>query len=66
VKEDYPGDEVQEYEYLGRKKINETKVEDSFRFQVKEKNETFTVTVRVNHDVTNNKLSNITVESQKQ
>jgi Protein of unknown function (DUF3889) len=66
VKEDYPGEEIREYEYLGRKKINETKVEDSFRFQVQEKNEKWFVSVKVTHDISNNKVLNITVESKKQ
>lgn len=63
---DYPGDPVRDYEYLGRKKLSENTVEDSFRFQVEEKNEKFFVTVKVKHNLTNNKLQTITVESQKQ
>lgn len=66
VKEDYPGDEIREYQYLGRKSISETKVEDSFSFQVQEKNQKFIVTVKVTHDIKTNKLHTITVDSKKQ
>jgi len=66
VKEDYPGDEVKEYQYMGRKKISETKVEDSFRFQVTENNQNVMVNVQITHDVRNNKLLTITVVPQKQ
>lgn len=37
IKEDFPGEPVRDYEYLGRKKINDMKVEDGFRFKVQEK-----------------------------
>ncbi|OLS33615.1 DUF3889 domain-containing protein [Bacillus sp. MRMR6] len=66
VKEDYPGDAITEYEYLGRKKVNETSVEDSFRFQVQENNIKYLVTIKVNHNIANNKLLTITVDSKKQ
>ncbi|MCL6573778.1 MAG: YqzG/YhdC family protein [Bacillus sp. (in: Bacteria)] len=64
VQADFPGEPIKDYEYLGRKKINETKVEDSFRFKVQENNKNLLVTVKVNHDITNKKLLNLTVESQ--
>ncbi|PLS03049.1 DUF3889 domain-containing protein [Neobacillus cucumis] len=66
VKADFPNDPVRDYEYLGRKKIDNTKVEDGFRFKVQENNQLFFVTIRVNHDLTNNKLLSLTVEAQKQ
>ena len=66
VQADFPGDPIKDYEYLGRKKIDATKVEDGFRFKVQEKNQNFFVIVMVSHDATNNKILNITVESQKQ
>jgi hypothetical protein len=64
VQADFPGDPIRDYEYLGRKKISGTKVEDGFRFKVRENNKNFLVTVRVSHDLTNKKLLNLTVESQ--
>ena len=63
---DYPGDEVRDYKYLGRKQINDTTVEDSFRFQVQEDNKKVDVIVRVNHDLSNNKTLTITLVPQKQ
>ncbi|WP_040204360.1 DUF3889 domain-containing protein [Neobacillus jeddahensis] len=66
VKTDFPGDPVRDYRYLGRKNLSKSTVEDSFRFKVQEKNQTFNVTVRINHDTKNKKLLHLTVESQKQ
>nr|WP_263328460.1 YqzG/YhdC family protein [Neobacillus sp. Marseille-Q6967] len=66
VKADYPGEEVREYQYLGRKKASETTAEDSFRFEVKENTQTVVVVVKVIHNITNNKLVTVTVEPQKQ
>jgi len=65
VAADYPGQNIQEYEYLGRRKINNTSVMDSFRFQVQENNQKFYVTVMVSHDLQNKKLINLTVQSQR-
>ncbi|WP_251552182.1 DUF3889 domain-containing protein [Neobacillus muris] len=65
VKADYPASQVQDYEYLGRKKLGGTNVVDSFRFQVQDKNQKFYVIVKVRHDLTNQKLINLTVETQK-
>ena len=64
VQADFPSDPIRDYEYLGRKKINDKIVEDGFRFKVQENNKNFFVTVRVNHDIKNKKLVNLTVESQ--
>ncbi|MEH7336518.1 DUF3889 domain-containing protein [Neobacillus drentensis] len=66
VQADFPGAPIKDYEYLGRKKIDTTKVEDGFRFKVQENNQNFFVIVRVSHDATNNKVLNINVENQKQ
>lgn len=66
VREDFPGQPIRDYEYLGRKKMDDMKVEDSFRFKVQDNNQNFFVTIRVNHDVRTKKLLNLTVESQKQ
>lgn len=66
VQADFPGAPIRDYEYLGRKKIDQTKVEDGFKFKVQEKNQNFFVIVRVTHDATNNKVLNIMVETQKQ
>jgi hypothetical protein len=66
VQADFPGAPIREYEYLGRKNIDTSKAEDGFRFKVQENNQNFFVIIKVNHDLTNKKLINLTVESQKQ
>lgn len=66
VKEDFPGDEVKEYKYLGRKKISETDVMDSFEFQVTERGKPVTVVVNISHNLANNKLLSLTVEMKPQ
>lgn len=66
VTADYPGEPVTEYEYLGREKLNETDVQDSFKFKVKEEGKPVNVVVKVKHSIKNNKLLNLTVEEVKQ
>jgi hypothetical protein len=65
VKADYPGEQLTEYQYLGREKLNETDVQDSFKFQVKENGNTKTVQVKIKHSIKNNKLLTLTVEEVK-
>ncbi|WP_156422687.1 DUF3889 domain-containing protein [Bacillus sp. FJAT-29937] len=65
VKEDYPGEEVIEFQYAGRKQISETDVVDSFVFEVKENNQLKKVTVNISHSLKNNKLLQLTVDEQK-
>jgi len=65
VKEDYPGQDVTDYKYMGREKLSETDVTDSFHFQVKEKNTPLTVVVKIGHSLKNKKLLNLTVEEKK-
>jgi hypothetical protein len=65
VKGDYPGEEVTEYEYLGREKLNETDVQDSFKFKVMENGKPINVVVKVKHSIKNNKLLDLTVEEVK-
>ncbi|EIJ82008.1 hypothetical protein PB1_03685 [Bacillus methanolicus PB1] len=66
VKEDFPEDEVKEYTYLGRKKISETDVMDSFKFKVTEKGKPITVVVYITHSLANKKLLSLTVEMKPQ
>jgi hypothetical protein len=65
VKTDYTGDAVTEYEYLGREKLSETDVQDSFKFKVKEDGKEVNVVVKVKHSVQNNKLLTLSVEEMK-
>jgi hypothetical protein len=63
---DFPGAPVTEYEFLGREKVNETDVQDSFKFQLKENGKPVTLIIRVKHSIKNNKLLSLTVEEAKQ
>lgn len=65
VKADYPGDPVTDYQYIGREKLSETEVQDSFKFQVKENEKPINVLVKVKHSIQNNKLLSLTVEEVK-
>ncbi|KAF0822042.1 DUF3889 domain-containing protein [Cytobacillus firmus] len=66
VKEDYPGEEVVDYQYGGRKKISETEVTDTFTFTVKENGKPVTVLVNVTHNLKDNKVVSLTVERKEQ
>lgn len=66
VKEDFPGDEVIDYQYKGREKVTDTDVMDSFSFQVKENNKPITVIVKITHNLNNKRLLNLTVEEMKE
>lgn len=65
VKEDYPGEEVIEYKYGGRRKMSENEVLDTFVFIVKENGQDVTVLVKVTHLLNDNKFVSLTVEEQK-
>lgn len=65
VQADYPGDEVTDYEYLGRKTLENGQVEDSFLFLISDKGSEFNVTVKIKHNLSNDKLLNLTVEESK-
>ncbi|RBP92401.1 uncharacterized protein DUF3889 [Cytobacillus firmus] len=66
VKEDYPGEEVVDYQYGGRKKVTETDVTDTFTFTVKEDGKPVTVLVRVTHNLKDNKAVSLSVERKTQ
>ncbi|WP_430493916.1 DUF3889 domain-containing protein [Rossellomorea marisflavi] len=61
VKEDYPGQAVKDYHYLGRKQLTSEKVFDTFEFTVQENNRDKRVLIIVVHDLANEKTLNITV-----
>lgn len=65
VTEDYPGQEVVEYKYEGRKQAAENKVMDSFRFEIMENGKKKFVTVRVTHDTKTGKALTITLEESE-
>ncbi|ASV66375.1 DUF3889 domain-containing protein [Cytobacillus sp. FSL W7-1323] len=65
VKEDYPEEEVVDYQYAGRRMISENEVIDTFIFQVKEDGKDLTVLVKVTHRLDDSKFLNLTVEEQE-
>ncbi|WP_028393314.1 DUF3889 domain-containing protein [Bacillus cihuensis] len=65
VQENYPAEEVTDYEYKGRKQLEKDVVEDDFLFLVAEGGKEFNVLVKIKHSLANNKLLNLTVEESK-
>lgn len=65
VKEDFPDEEVVEYQYTGRQKVSPTDVTDSFTFQVNENGKPVTLTVKVTHSLDNKRTLSLTVEEKK-
>lgn len=66
VKEDYPGQDVVEYQYLGRRKADETKVIDTFRFEVMKNDKPLFVHIRIIHDLKDTKHLSLTLEEKEQ
>lgn len=66
VKEDYPGQDVVDYQYLGRRKANETKVIDTFRFEVMKNDKPLFVHIRVIHDLKDKKSLSLMLEEKEQ
>ncbi|MED3575134.1 DUF3889 domain-containing protein [Cytobacillus praedii] len=65
VKEDFPGEEVVEYQYTGRQKASAADVIDSFTFQVNENGKPVTIIVKVTHSPDNNRTLRLTVEEKR-
>ena len=66
IKEDFPGEEVRDYQYMGRKQLSDSQVVDSFQFKVTADGKPLLATVLITHDVKNNRLLNLTVTEQPQ
>lgn len=64
IKEDYPDHKVVEYEYLGREKVSDQEVKDSFKFEVMQNNRPTFVIVTIQHSLANNRLIQLTVKEQ--
>lgn len=64
VQADYPGDDVTDYEYKGRKKLANNQVEDDFVFLVVENGKEFNVIVSIQHSLNNKKLLSLKVTEQ--
>ncbi|WP_316572439.1 DUF3889 domain-containing protein [Neobacillus sp. YIM B06451] len=65
INADFPGDPIRDYEYLGRTKVKEWDVADTFRFKVEEKGKTFFVRVTITHSLTAKKLLSLKVEPER-
>ncbi|MGE7876578.1 DUF3889 domain-containing protein [Peribacillus muralis] len=65
VQADYPGNEVTDYEYKGRKTVAKNFVEDDFKFLVASNGVEFNVIVTVQHDLRNKKLLSLKVAEPK-
>ena len=66
IKEDFPGEAVQDYQYMGRKQLSDGQVVDSFQFKVTDNGKPVIASVHITHDLKNNKLLNLTVTEQAQ
>lgn len=64
VREDYPGQDIVEYEYVGRDKKQNQEVSDTFRFEVLVDGKKTFVDVVVTHSLKNNKLLSLTVKQE--
>ncbi|RDI47932.1 DUF3889 domain-containing protein [Falsibacillus pallidus] len=61
VIEDYPSEELKDYEYKGRTPAGDDQVADYFKFTVSENGKTSYILVRVTHSLKNEKLVGLTV-----
>jgi hypothetical protein len=66
IKEDFPGEPVQDYHYVGRKQKSEEEVVDSFQFKVTVDGKPILATVQITHNPKNNKLLSLTVTEEPQ
>lgn len=66
IKEDFPGEAVQDYKYMGRKQVNDRQVLDSFQYKVSVDGKPVLVTVQITHDLKSNRLLSLTVTEQMQ
>jgi hypothetical protein len=66
IKEEYPGEAVQDYKYKGRKQIDDRQVLDSFQYKVSVDGKPVIMTVQVAHDLKNERLLSLTVTEQHQ
>jgi hypothetical protein len=66
IKEDFPGEEVMDYKYMGRKQIDDRQVLDSFQFKVNVSGKPAFMNVQITHDLKKNRLLNLSVAEQPQ
>lgn len=66
IQEDFPGEPVQDYKYMGRKQIDDRQVLDSFQYKVSIHGKPVIMTVQVTHDLQNDRLLSLTFIDQPQ
>lgn len=66
IKEDFPGEAVQDYKYMGRKQIDDRQVLDSFQYKVSANGKPVIMTVQIAHDLKSDRLLSLTVTEQPQ
>jgi hypothetical protein len=66
IKEDFPGEPVKDYQYMGRKQLSDGQVMDSFQYKLTDNGKPVLATVQITHDLKSNKLLNLTVTEQSQ
>lgn len=66
IKEDFPGEAIQDYKYMGRKQIDDRQVLDSFQYKVSVNGKPVIMTVQITHDLKNDRLLSLTVTEQPQ
>ncbi|WP_246860944.1 DUF3889 domain-containing protein [Bacillus sp. REN3] len=64
IKEDFPGEEVRDYEYLGRRQVSADEVVDSFHFKVMEGGRQKLVTVQISHHLKDKKTLQLVVTEE--
>lgn len=65
VKEDYPEEDVVDFEYLGREQLKDAQVVDTFQFEVMKKEVPHIVLVKIVHDPANNREFTLTIEEKQ-
>ncbi|RSD29215.1 DUF3889 domain-containing protein [Mesobacillus subterraneus] len=66
IKEDYPGEEIRDYQYMGRKQLSNDQVLDSFQYKVSVNGKPVLATVQITHHLKNNRLVSLSVTEQPQ
>ncbi|MGV2940620.1 DUF3889 domain-containing protein [Mesobacillus sp. LC4] len=66
IKEDFPGEAVQDYQYMGRMQIDDRQVLDSFQYKVSVNGKPVIMTVQVTHDLKSDRLLSLSVTEQHQ
>lgn len=66
IKENFPGEAVQDYKYMGRKQIDDRQVLDSFQYKLSVNGKPVIMTVQVANDLKTDRLLSLIVTEQPQ